>query len=71
MKEITLGVIRFTQKLLKGPGLQREEDTRSQQHSPVRQATTVSELSDSWHAFPTGILLRFDPDGSISHLLGA
>ena len=69
MKGLIIGFLGFAIILLGGWEWLKAKPTtpvelHTQQAAIVEQVTTIGELSGVWHAFPNGLLLQFEEDGS-------
>lgn len=69
MKALVIGLIGFTMMLFGGWNVLSAERTppvklHTQQDLVVEYVSTINELTGTWHAFPGGLVIRFNDDGS-------
>ena len=65
MKSFMIGLIGLTTMLLGGWNVFSEQTTPPIKSQPQpAQATAIDKLAGTWYAFPGGILLQFNGDGS-------
>lgn len=75
MKGLIIEIIGFTTVPLRrlgtfGKDTKQSIELHRQQDSIAQQITTTNTQAGTWHGFATGLLLRFNDDGSASHLFG-